>query len=84
MRDGFDNAVEITVFSKDASHYRMAPRTLQTSKFGAYARLSVPKRTWVQEAAEYVGYAVAGIVFGGVISSVMYGAYKALGWAVTQ
>lgn len=32
-------------FSRDVSHYRAAPRSLQTSKFGCYATLSTTRRT---------------------------------------
>lgn len=40
------------MFSRDVRHYQSAPRSLQTSKFGAYSRLTVeqPKygiKAWI-------------------------------------
>ncbi len=32
------------MFSRDSAHYRMAPRSLQTSKFGPYSVISIPSR----------------------------------------
>jgi hypothetical protein len=42
-------------FSKDVSHYRPTPRTLQTSRMGPYARLSVEKRKSIADWACAIG-----------------------------
>jgi hypothetical protein len=65
------------------SHYR-TPRSVSDA-FGPYARYeSAVRHPFMRDFAERVGYIVCGLTLGGVISSVMYGAYTALCWAVTK
>ncbi|MBN3848663.1 hypothetical protein G3N58_17800 [Paraburkholderia sp. Ac-20342] len=52
------------MFSRDVHHYHGAPRSLQTSKFGAYARLDVPKRYKLRGWCWAIGYGIAiGVMF---------------------
>lgn len=46
-------------FSRDVRHYAPAPRTLQTSRFGPYARLSVDRKRDAKAWAWAVGCGVA-------------------------
>ena len=42
-------------FSKDVRHYASTPRSLSSSKFGPYARLSVEKRKGLMDWAYAIG-----------------------------
>jgi hypothetical protein len=47
-------------FSRDTRHYQMAPRSLQTSKFGPYSRLTVEQPKYSPKAwAWAIGYGIA-------------------------
>ena len=67
------------MFSREIkqTHYQ-TPRTIQQA-FGAYARFDVAVRhPAMREVAGYIGYAVAGLAVGGVVSGVIRGAYLLL------
>jgi VanZ family protein len=55
------------MFSRDVSHYSRTPRTLQSSKFGPYARISIPQRRSKIVDALYV------VLYGAAVGAVWYG-----------
>ena len=59
-------------FSRDVRHYQMTPRSLQSSKFGPYARLTVAQKYNARGWVWAIGY---GIVIGGVWFAIV--AFKA-------
>lgn len=57
-------------FSRDIQHYRPTPRSLQTSKFGSYAELSVipTRRRGIGSVICYAAVAVSAVLIALVLS----------------
>jgi hypothetical protein len=54
-------------FSRDVKHYASTPRSLSSSKFGPYARLSVERRKGLLEGAKNWAFAIGLGVFIGTV-----------------
>ena len=62
------------MFSRDIRHYQAAPRTLQSSKFGPYSRLSVEAKYNIRGMAWAIAYGVGVGIFFWLVVALRVGA----------